>query len=448
MAAAQPSSPAPSSPDLEGYDSALEEVNTPRRRVGNGGGESVSSDDSNRTIRTPPQRVSLIGANQEPVRGRAGTLPAWDARGRFTRRCGSAQSADSAASSGSRRSRQSSGIGREIGSASDLVSSQQSLTWDNCTPPIQQEDDLFFDYENSATSGLVSDTLQEHELEQLIDEPECLTPVDERGESRASTGEHEQTMTGENAAGSPSDDIVAAALLEVEDFSVEVEEDIGPYIGQQLTWERLHEMLNRCKELKKLFRGSDLLLKHARVVAYDDQKQAMVQEAKTTLTAAMRHFDTLLVTLTAERAAAGTAGGGDGRRGDQDVSMSSDGSEVDQELLDHTTQRVISWQAEYRILMNKIEELCADKPVDEEHLNRVDEHLIIISNEAAVRSKDGTNIAAALHKCRAYREERQIQENIATLHTRRPRCDRICLPGTGRWGFGRRRAGGWSTGPT
>jgi hypothetical protein len=32
MAAAQPSSPAPSSPDLEGYNSALEEVNTPRRR--------------------------------------------------------------------------------------------------------------------------------------------------------------------------------------------------------------------------------------------------------------------------------------------------------------------------------------------------------------------------------------------------------------------------------
>jgi hypothetical protein len=60
------------------------------------------------------------------------------------------------------------------------------------------------------------------------------------------------------------------------------------------------------------------------VVAYDDQKQPMVQEAKTTLTAAMRHFDTLLVALTAERAAAGAASGvGDGR--DNDVSMSSDG---------------------------------------------------------------------------------------------------------------------------
>ncbi len=118
-------------------------------RVGDGGrgGESVSSDDSNRTIRTLPQRVSLIGANQEPVRGRAGTLPARDARGQFTRRHGSARSADSAASGSSGRSRQSSGVGREIGSASDLVSSQQSLTWDNFTPPIQQEDDLFFDWE-------------------------------------------------------------------------------------------------------------------------------------------------------------------------------------------------------------------------------------------------------------------------------------------------------------
>jgi hypothetical protein len=196
----------------------------------------------------------------------------------------------------------------EIGSATDLVSSQQSLAWDNFTPPIQQEDDLIFDYETSSTSGLASDTLQERELEQFIEEPEHLTPVDERGESRASTDEHKRTMAGENAAGGPGDDVVAAALLEVEDFSLEVEEDIGPYIGQQLTWERLHEMLNRSKKLKKLLRGSDLFLKRARVAAYDEQKQAMVQEAKTTLTAAMHHFDKLLVTLTTERAAAGAAG--------------------------------------------------------------------------------------------------------------------------------------------
>ncbi len=186
------------------------------------------------------------------------------------------------------------------------MSSQQSLAWDNFTPSIQQEDDLIFYYETSSTSGLASDTLQERELEQFIEEPDRLTPVDERSESRASTGEHERTMAGENAAGGPGDDVVAAALLEVEDLSVEVEEDFAPYIGQQLTWES--------KELKKLLRGSDLLLKHARVVAYDDQKQAMVQEAKTTLTAAMRHFDTLLVTHTAEWAATGAAGDGRGCR--------------------------------------------------------------------------------------------------------------------------------------
>jgi hypothetical protein len=74
---------------------------------------------------------------------------------------------DSAASRDSRRSQQSSSVGIEIGSASDLLSSQQSLTWDNFTPPIQQEDD--FDYENSSTSGLASDTLQERELEQFIE---------------------------------------------------------------------------------------------------------------------------------------------------------------------------------------------------------------------------------------------------------------------------------------
>ncbi len=148
MAAAQPSSPAPSIPDLDGYDSALEEVNIPRRQIGDGGrggesgGDSVSSDDSNRTIRTPPQRMSLIGANQEPVRGRAGTLPARDARGRFMRCRGSLRSADSAASG---RSRRSSRVGHVISSATDLVSSQQSLAWDNFTPLIQQEDKLIFD---------------------------------------------------------------------------------------------------------------------------------------------------------------------------------------------------------------------------------------------------------------------------------------------------------------
>ncbi len=89
MAAARPSSPAPSSLDLEGYDSALEEVNTQPQQVDDGGRggesggeESVSSDNSKRTIRTPPKRVSLIRANQESVRGRAGMLPAQDARSR------------------------------------------------------------------------------------------------------------------------------------------------------------------------------------------------------------------------------------------------------------------------------------------------------------------------------------------------------------------------------
>jgi hypothetical protein len=67
--------------------------------------------------------------------------------------------------------------------------------------------------------------------------------------------------------------------------------------------------------------------------------------------------------------------------------------------------------------MNKIEELCEDKPVDEEHLYRVGEHLIIVSNEAAVRSKDSANIDGPCTKCRAYQEEREIQENIATLYT-------------------------------
>ena len=432
MEAAHPASPTPSSPGLEGYDSALDEVITPRRSdissrrgdIGGGGGdESESSDDSNRTIRTPQQRVSLIGANQEPVRARTASLPPRDARGRFTRRRASGRSADSAASGDSRRLRQSSGVGREIGSASDLVNSQQSLSWDNYSPPIQE--DTVFDFENSSTSGLASVTLREREVDQILDDISRLQPVDERGESRASNDELLTMAGNDELQGAPpavGDDVVARALLEIEDIAAEVEDDFTPYIGKPLIWERLQEMLTRTKELKKLLRGNDLLLKRARVAAYDNEKQAMVREAKAGLTAAMQHFDELLIQLTAERAAAGLGGGagaGGGAAHDLglNVSMSSEGSEVDQELLDHTRQRVISWQAEFRILLNKIEEMSNDVPTEEEKLYQVGEHLLIVTSEAKVRSRDGESIAAALHKCRAYKEEREILENIATLYS-------------------------------
>ena len=78
-------SPAPSSPDLEGYNSALEEVNTTAKDV-----SDVDSDDSNITIRSPPKGLSLIGVNPGPARSRAstGSLPPRDRRGRFTRAAG------------------------------------------------------------------------------------------------------------------------------------------------------------------------------------------------------------------------------------------------------------------------------------------------------------------------------------------------------------------------
>ncbi len=127
----------------------------------------------------------------------AARVPDWSPPGACEGACGYSTCAG--------RSRWSSGVGREIGFATDLVSSQQSLAWDNFTPPIQQEDNLIFDNETSSTSALASNTLQECELEQFIDKPDRLTPVDERSESRASTGKHERTMAGENAAGGPND---------------------------------------------------------------------------------------------------------------------------------------------------------------------------------------------------------------------------------------------------
>ncbi len=85
-------SPAPSSPDLEGYNSSLEEVNTTAKDV-----SDADSDDNNITIRSPSKGLSLIGVNPGPARSRAstGSLPPRDRRGRFTRQRGSIQSASS-----------------------------------------------------------------------------------------------------------------------------------------------------------------------------------------------------------------------------------------------------------------------------------------------------------------------------------------------------------------
>jgi hypothetical protein len=103
--------------------------------------------------------------------------------------------------------------------------------------------------------------------------------------------------------------------------------------------------------------------------------------------------------------------------------------------IDHSRQIVISWQAEYRILMNKIEELLMRSIC------------IIVSNEAAVRSKDGCeHRRGPAQMPRLPREVGDPGEHPNTLHTE----DYVAResPGARRWGSGRRRASGRSTGPT
>jgi len=169
---ATPTSPTPSSPGLEGYDSALEETSTPRRplRAASGGSNAASgenaarggsdadsdSDDSNLTIVSPPKHVSLLGLNPGPARSRTGSLPPRNSRGQFTR--GRGRSVDSAASDDSLRTRHSSGVGREIGSSTDLqAASLLSLAWDNYSPADERS---VFDFEGASTTGLASDTLR------------------------------------------------------------------------------------------------------------------------------------------------------------------------------------------------------------------------------------------------------------------------------------------------
>ena len=347
---ATPTSPTPSSPGLEGYDSALEETSTPRRplRAASGGSNAASgenaarggsdadsdSDDSNLTIVSPPKHVSLLGLNPGPARSRTGSLPPRNSRGQFTR--GRGRSVDSAASDDSLRTRHSSGVGREIGSSTDLqAASLLSLAWDNYSPADERS---VFDFEEASTTGLASDTLRGKDLQEILEGIERLPAVDERGESRLSQEiEPAQVMSEEDAAAAAAlgEATVMRALAQIEDCAAEIEDDFLPYVGKRLVWDRLQEMMGRTKQMKKVVRGNDLLLKRSRNAGYDEEKQEMVRLARQNLTAVMMHFDEVLIELTAERAAAGEDRAA-AVEGVLNHSMSSTTSEVDTELLEQT----------------------------------------------------------------------------------------------------------------
>jgi hypothetical protein len=215
-----PPSPAPSSPDLEGYNSALEEVN---KTVG---GSEPDSDDSSVTI-TPPKGLSIIGVNLGPARSRSGTgeLPPRDRRGRFTRKRGSSKSANSDSAD------------PELASDSEVLTG--SLEWDPLESPLLNDTVIS---DNWSTTSTYDETLLQ---------PRPLSTLPEESGSRAASSMAADNKAMNNSNASGDSDKVAATIADIEEIVMEVEEDVMPNMGKELDRERLDTMMAKVEQLRK-----------------------------------------------------------------------------------------------------------------------------------------------------------------------------------------------------
>ena len=374
-------SPAPSSPDLEGYNSALEEVNTAARDE-----SGADSDDSNVTIRSPPKGLSLIGVNPGPARSRAstGSLPPRDRRGRFTRRRGSIQSASSE--------------GADPESASDPEVFVGSLEWDPHESPL---------LDNTVKSDNWSTTCT---LDVTLIEPRPLSTLPEETASRvasAMAGNENETNTSGNSGGGDSDK-VAAIVADLEEAIMIVEEEMTPYLGRQLSWERLEAMVARVEELRKTLRKGHLFLVKEKAPEYTAELRDSVAVHKRVLTDLMMNFEEQMVTMgkkseqQPEQPAGEQHGGGD------------DGGPPD-EMLKAARTRLLAWTDDCTILNAKIRDFREDVPDEEERLYEVSERLKIIVDEAESLLADGRLLTEQLRDCDLYTEEAQAMETAGTV---------------------------------
>ena len=220
MAASPPSS----SPPLEGYNTAGEEVS--------------GSSSSEATVASPqPVKRSVKRLNKRAARVRSASDPCRDARGRFTSRS-------------TLRLERLGGNGGNLDSATNLLS-VDSLVWDAHAPPLN---------DTAGTRRWSVETQYDVPID-TVDELDQLSVLPEGRESAAS-GNNTQQSANIEVSISPelAMDSVDAHRDRLERALIEIEEYILPFMDRQLTAGCVNQLSSKAAELKKILQDGHLYL--------------------------------------------------------------------------------------------------------------------------------------------------------------------------------------------
>ena len=363
-------SPAPSSPDLEGYNSALEEVNT--TAVDSSGDDS---DDSNVTIRSPPKGLSLIGVNPGPARSRAGsaTLPPRDARGRFIRR-------PTSSSVGS--------AGADSESGSDPAVLVGSLEWDPLVSPLLSESIVSDQW--SVTGTYDEMLLGTRPLSTLPEESASRVASAMAGNGGENDTEREDSL---GNGGDGESDQVVDILADLEEAVMIVDEEMTPYIGKKLSKETLGMLVVKVEDLRRTLRRGHIFLVKQKTAEYTLELRENVAAAKQRLTDLMMYREEQLEAMESGSEAADQqreSGGGDG---------------PPDKMLKQTKIRALTWADETVVLTNKVTEFRESPPGEEDALYACSEYLTIIIDAVEAHLRDGETVADQLRECGFYDTE-------------------------------------------
>jgi hypothetical protein len=102
-------------------------------------------------------------------------------------------------------------------------------------------------------------------------------------------GNENETDMSMNSGGSYSDK-VAATIADLEEAIMIVEEEMTPYLGRKLSWERLNAMVARVEELRKTLRKGHLFLVKEKAPEYTTELRDIVAVHKRVLTDLMISF--------------------------------------------------------------------------------------------------------------------------------------------------------------
>ncbi len=123
-------------------------------------------------------------------------------------------------------------------------------------------------------------------------EPRLLSTLSEETASRvasAMAGNENETDMSMNSGGSDSDK-VAATIADLEEAIMIVEEEMTPYLGRKLSWERLNTMVARVEELRKTLCKGHLFLVKEKAPEYTTELRDIVAVHKRVLTDLMIYF--------------------------------------------------------------------------------------------------------------------------------------------------------------